>query len=516
MEVLKTMKLRTVALLTMAIAGSILCPIRSYCAPADGAAPGGGLTIYNENFAVVRDTIPLDLKSGSNKISYTGITSQLEPDSVILRDPTGKRTLSILEQNYRGDTVSQGLLLSLNEGKTIDFQVAGVNGAPPTIVQGKIIRSGYKPGAQPYNPYGYNPNQPDSTPLVEVDGKLQFGLPGTPLFPALADDSILNPTLEWTIYSDKDGPLDAELAYITEGITWNAAYDVVAPVEGSTLDLTAWVTIDNESGKEFDDAKIKLMAGDVNKIKPNQYHGGYDGITADSTDNSLLTTGLATQQALDEYHLYTLPNSTTLRNRETKQVEFQHAGNIASKELYVYDGVKIDPNQYGNWGYDNIRNSSHYGTQSNTKVSIERDFVNSVANGLGVPLPAGRVRFYRRDSDGLLEFIGENDIDHTPQDETVRIVTGNAFDIIGSRTQTNYSIDNGRTEADNSFSIVVTNHKNTPVNVTIVEHLYRSETWTIPASSDPFIKKDSSTINFNVSVPADASKTVTYTAHYMW
>jgi hypothetical protein len=184
--------------------------------------------------------------------------------------------------------------------------------------------------------------------------------------------------------------------------------------------------------------------------------------------------------------------------------------------LYVYDGVKIDPNQYGNWGYDNIRNSSDYGTQSNTKVSIERDFVNSVANGLGVPLPAGRVRFYRRDSDGLLEFIGENDIDHTPQDETVRIVTGNAFDIIGSRTQTNYSIDNGRTEADNSFSIVVTNHKNTPVNVTIVEHLYRSETWTIPASSDPFIKKDSSTINFNVSVPADASKTVTYTAHYMW
>jgi len=514
------MNLRTTALLTLAVVGAFLCHANTFCAPPDDSAPGDGLTIYNENFAVVRDTIPLDLRSGSNKISYTGITSQLEPDSVILRDPTGKRTLSILEQNYRGDTVSQGLLLSLNEGKTIDFQVPGVNGAPPTIVEGKIIRSGYKPGVQnnyaySYN-YGYNQPQSDNTPLIEVDGKLQFGLPGTPLFPALADDSILNPTLEWTIYSDKDGPLDAELAYITEGITWNAAYDVVAPVEGSTLDLTAWVTIDNESGKQFDNARIKLMAGDVNKVQPNYGGGGFGAGRITYALNAPSIPALATQQALDEYHLYALPNATTLRNHETKQVEFQHSGKVESKELFVYDGVKIDPNQYGSWSYDNIRNSFEYGTQMNSKVSIERDFVNSEANGLGVPLPAGRVRFYRRDNDGQLEFVGENNIDHTPQDETVKIITGNAFDIIGSRTQTNYSPDTSRREADESFSIVVTNHKRTPVDVTIVEHLYRAESWTIPASSDPFVKKDANTINFNVSVPSSGSKTVTYTTHYTW
>jgi hypothetical protein len=508
------MDYRKVALATItAFSAFGLAP---YAAAAPTDTSGAALTIYNENFAVVRDTIPLDLKSGINQLSYSGITAQVEADSVILRDPAGKRSLSILEQNYRGDTVSQGLMLSLNEGKTIDFQVPGVNGAPPTIVQGKIIRSGYNPGVSVYNQYGgYNPNQPDYTPLIEVDGKLQFSLPGLPLFPALADDSILNPTLDWTIYSDKAGPLNAELAYVTEGMTWNAAYNVVAPEEGSNLDLTAWVTVQNNSGKQFNNARIKLMAGDLNKIAPagrNNFVAG--GFAMDSLNANVRTT--ATQQAFDEYHLYTLPNATTLRNRETKQVQFLHAENVASKELFVYDGAKIDPNQYNGWSYENIRNQREYGTEFNTKVSIERDFENTEANHLGVPLPAGQVRFYRRDKDGQLEFIGENKIDHTPQDETVKIVTGNAFDLIGSRTQTNYFIDIGHQMVDESFSIVVTNHKKTPADITIVEHLYRGLDWTITSSSVPFVKKNSSTINLPVTLPAGGSQTVTYTAHYTW
>ncbi len=514
------MNTKTIAVSTLAMIGLLSSLNSAVCAPtaSTDSNSGAALTIYNENFAVVRDTIPLDLKAGTNQITYTGITSKLEPDSVILNDPTGRRTLSILEQNYRGDTVNQGMLLALNEGKTIDFQVPGVNGAPPTIIEGTIIRSGYRPTDINNNPYYYNQyvnqNQFDSTPLVDVDGKLQFSLPGTPLFPSLADDSILKPTLDWSIYSDKAGAFDAELAYITDGITWESAYNVVAPETGSDLDLTAWVTIKNESGKEFDNAHIKLMAGDVNKVQPN--NGGYSNFSIGGPAMAKSINGLATEQALDEYHLYTLPNPTSLQNNETKQVEFLHAGKVASQELYIYDGLQMDPNQYNGWNYSNIRNTTEYGTQSNKKITIERDFVNSQANGLGVPLPAGKVRFYRRDSDGQLEFVGENTIDHTPKDETVKIVTGNAFDVVGSRTQINYSIDNAHDTAEESFSIALTNHKSTPIDITVVEHLYRAETWTIADSSDPYVKKDSNTINFLVNVPAGATKTVTYRVHYTW
>jgi len=507
----------TLALLAITTIGAFSGTAAGTAASAAPTAAESALTIYNDNFAVVRDTIPLNLTAGVNHVSFTGITSQVEPDSVILRDPAGKRTIEILEQNYRGDTVSQGLLLSLNEGKTIDFQVPGTNGGPPTIVQGTIVRSGYL-AAVPDNQYGYspyNPNQSANTPLIQVNGKLQFGLPGTPLFPALTEDSILPPTLEWTLDTDKAGPLDAELAYVTEGINWKAAYNVVAPSTGSTLDMTAWVTMENQSGKEFDNAKIKLMAGDVNKIKQNAY-GQYAVSGGLSLATDALIPNMATQKSLDDYHLYSLPNQTTLRNHETKQVEFLHSDHIASQEIYVYDGLKLDPNRYNGWNYDNIRSQSDYGTQSNTKVAIERKFVNSQANGLGVPMPAGRVRFYRRDDDGQLEFLGEDNIGHTPQNETVKIVTGSAFDIIGNRTQVSYLVDNGRQMLDESFSITLNNDKSTPAAVTVIEHLYREKNWTITTHSDPFDKTDAHTIEFKVQIPANGVKTVTYSAHYTW
>jgi hypothetical protein len=175
-----------------------------------GFAAEPALTIYNQNFAVVRDTVPLDLKSGVNEVRFSDMTATAETDSVILRDPSGNVKLQVLEQAYRNDPVSQALLLSLNEGKTIDFLRREPNKADETI-QGKIIRSGYGAGGQ-------NPTQP----IIEVDGKLQFKLPGEPLFPALGDDTILNPTLAWTLNSSAAGKLDAEIAYVTGGLSWHA------------------------------------------------------------------------------------------------------------------------------------------------------------------------------------------------------------------------------------------------------------------------------------------------------
>jgi hypothetical protein len=472
------------------------------------------LTIYNQQFAVVRHGLALDLKAGQNHVEVTDITGHLEPDSVFLRSLDESRRLSILEQNYRNDPVSEQMLLSLYEGKTIDFL------APEkTTVQGKIIRSGFVPHSTvSYDQRYYQAQAPyvqqgAGQPVIEVNGKLQFSLPGQPLFPALADDTVLKPTLSWELSTDKPGRANAELSYVTGGMNWEASYNVVAPPKGNDLELVGWVTLDNQSGKTFRDAHIKLMAGDVNKIQPPGA-GSVAGLVSFQAGVGVAEPQV-TEKAFDEYHLYTLERPTTLHDRETKQVEFVRATGVKSKTIYVYDGWKLDQN-YRGWNMENIRTADAYGTQSNPKVWVMQEFKNSAENHLGIPLPKGRVRFYRRDDDGQLEFTGENEIDHTPKDELIRIYTGNAFDLTGERRRVDYKLNQQARWVDESFEIKVRNHKTTPVEVRIVEHLYRWSNWDIAKSSDPFKKVDSQTAAFNVQIPPDGEKVLTYQVHYSW
>jgi hypothetical protein len=464
------------------------------------------ITIYNQDFAVVRQEIPLDLKPGENQVNINEITMHLEPDSIVLRDPTGKHRLQILEQNYRADAISEPLLLSLYEGKTIDFELPGGQ-----IVKGKVIRSGYTPPNyfQPGQPY-YNGQQ---QPVIEVNGQLRFSLPGTPVFPSLTDDSILKPRLEWSLATDQSGRFPAEFSYVTAGMGWKADYNIVAPDKGDVVDLVGWITMDNKTGKTFENARIKLMAGDVNKIQPGISVPMAAAKAMRAADEMLRPN--VTEKAFDEYHLYTLERATTLRDRETKQVEFIRGNGATAKQLYIYDGANIDINRY-NWGWENIRNDRNYGTESNPKVWVMREFVNSQANHLGIPLPKGRVRFYRRNDDGQIEFTGENVIDHTPRDETVRIYTGNAFDLTGERRRNDYVLETGKKSATESFEIKVRNHKKEAVKVRVVEHLYRSLTWEIPSSSSDYKKTDAHTIEFPITVAPDSEKVVNYTAHYSW
>jgi hypothetical protein len=484
------------------------------------------LTIYNQNFAVVRDSIHLDLKSGVNNVTYNEATMHLEPDSVVLRDPTGKAALQILEQNFRADPISQALLLNYYEGKTIEFesQADGPQGKKE-IIRGKIVRSGYVPHQQAFDRYGQDysaanmrfasPESGGGQPIIEVNGKLMFRLPGEPLFPALPDDSILKPTLTWQLNADRKGALDAELSYVTGGMSWQAAYNLVLPEKGDTLDLVGWVTMDNQTGKSFHHAKIKLMAGDVNKIQERNRFIGRFSMQADLLEQPSVRPTV-TEKAFDEYHLYTLERATTLLDRETKQVEFVRADGIKSQPIYVYDGAKIDYNRYNGWGYENIRNDRSYGTQSNPKVWVMREFKNSATNHLGMPLPKGRLRFYRRDADGQMEFTGENTIDHTPRDEVIRVATGDAFDLVGERKQTRHTLDNSRSTMDESFEIKLRNHKKEPVEIRVTEHLYRAPTWEITDKSNTFLKTDAQTIEFRVEVKPDEEKSLSYTVHYSW
>ena len=511
---------RTPALLRTAFAATTLLGI---VLSSSLAASQPALTIYNQNFAVVRDTVPIDLKQGVNNVRFTETTAHLEPGSVILRDPSGKTNLQILEQNYRNDPVSQELLLSLSEGKTIDFLVIEPN-KPNTIVQGKVVRSGYvRHSQEAMQRYGQNYAMAQSAmayqiggmsqPIIEVDGKLRFTLPGQPLFSPLSDDTILKPTIEWQLQADKPGKLDAELAYITGGMSWEASYNIVAPEKSDLLDFVGWITMDNQSGKTFENAKIKLMAGDVSKIQEAERF-------ALARSEELAVGGRmaasVTEKAFEDYHLYNLARPTTLRDRETKQVEFIRASEVKSERIYVYDGLKIDWNQWRGYRMENLRNNQDLGTEMDTKVAVMREFKNSEANHLGMPLPKGRVRFYKQDEDKQLEFTGENLIDHTPKDETLRVFTGNAFDLVGERQRSNVKVDSSNHWLDESFEIKLRNHKKEPVEIRVVEHLFRWTNWEITEKSDPFTKTNAQTIEFRVPVKADEEKTVRYTVHYSW
>ena len=471
------------------------------------------LTIYNQNFGVVRGTVSLDLQKGENDIRIQEVTSQLEPDSVILRDPSGKRPLQILEQGYRNDPVTQGLLLSLFEGKTIDFLRDARD--PNTVVKGKIIRSGYTaPPPPPVPGRYYAPPQSNQTePIIEVDGTLRFGLPGLPVFPSLGDDTILKPELSWKLNATEAGKLEAELAYITGGMSWEADYNIVANA-GDTLDLVGWVTMTNNSGKTFTDARVKLMAGDVNKVTPEME--GYAVAAGRMMAKQEMAGAPVTEKAFDEYHLYTLGRLLTLRNGETKQVEFVRAAGIKSQKIYVYDGLSIDWNRWRGYPRTEMRRNEEMGAESDTKVAVMREFKNSEANKLGIPLPAGRLRFYQQDEDQQLEFIGENKIDHTPKDETIRVVTGNAFDLVGERRRTDFKVDNSANWAEEAFEIKLRNHKKEEVEIRVVEHLFRWVNWEITEKTNTYLKLNAQEIEFRVQLKPDEEKVLTYRVKYSW
>lgn len=479
------------------------------------------LTIYNGGFAVVRDDVELDLENGTATVTYSNATAHVEPQSVVLRDPRGEWAFSVLEQNYRADPLSQGLLLSLFEGKTIEFEKFVDNKIE--IIEGTIVRSGYVPHVNAYSTYGqaYQARQQAAAyggggqPIIEVDGKLRFGLPGLPIFPSLGDDTILKPTLEWLIASDRRGRLDAEVSYLTRGMSWLADYNVIAPENSDTVEFVGWITMDNQTGRNFEEASIKLMAGDVKKVDESQDRSF--GMRMEAAAVYDMAGPQVEEKAFDDFHLYTINRKTTLRDRETKQVEFVRAGNVKAKRVYVYDGAFINRNQYRGWNQESIRQDQSFGTQSNPKVWIIQEIENTEENGLGIPLPKGKTRFYRQDGDdGQLEFTGENLIDHTPKNELLRINTGNAFDIVGERNRTDYRIDQRAHWLEEAFEITVKNRKEEPATVRVTEHLYRWNNWELVSRSDEYEKIDSDTIVFNVTLPPDSEKTITYRARYTW
>jgi hypothetical protein len=374
---------------------------------------------------------------------------------------------------------------------------------------GKIVRAGY---------WNRSSNSVDQTaaPIIEIDGRYVFAAPGTPIFPKLPEGEILKPELRWKIAAAKPVKVDAELVYITDGLSWQADYNAIMADDGRISQFTGWITLENETGVPFEKSQLKLIAGNVRRIR-----GALSRATAGIAERVIVTgsniptaeeTGPAIERrTFDEYHEYTVPRPVSLSDREVTQVELVRATNVNAVRSFIYDGstVKVD-----SYGLDYAQLDSGFGTESTSKIAITSEFRNDTANHLGVPLPEGQVHFYRPDGQGHLQFSGDSNIGNTPQDELVRAATGYAFDLVGERVQTDYRLNDEARTADESYEIKIRNHRSEAAEVRVWEHPCRWRQWEITAHSQPFKKVNQQTFEFVVSVPPNEEKKVTYTIRY--
>jgi hypothetical protein len=330
--------------------------------------------------------------------------------------------------------------------------------------------------------------------------------------PSLPDGLLTKPTLEWKVSAERAGARKVRTTYQTAGLTWRADYSLVLSQGDTKADLGAWVSLLNMSGASFPNARLKLVAGDVQRIQPqNGMRRGFSGAPAAA---KAMSVGFE-EKAFFEYHLYTLPRRTDVPTSSTQQLLlFPTARGVGVEKVLVYYGLP----DAASWSFmPQPRTDRDVRPSSNPKVDVYVRWKNAKENQLGVPLPKGKVRVYEQDdADGTLEFVGEDLIDHTPKDETVMVKVGQAFDVVGDRTQTDFQVDTNRDVMTESFRIVVKNHKATPVRVLVKENLFRWVNWEITQASAAFTKDDARTIHWEVDVPPSGEQTIVYTVRYTW
>ncbi len=451
---------------------------------AAAKSAGVDLTVYNQNVALVKDKRTLALKSGMNEVRFSDVAAQIDPTSVqfnSLNDPSGTR---VIEQNYAYDIVGSQKILQ----KYLDQSISLVT-EDGTKYSGKLLSGS------------------DDVILQGDDGQVttvKLARVREVKFPQLPGGLITKPTLIWLVNSSRDGNQDAQVTYLTNGINWKSNYVAVVDAKDTGMNLNGWVTVDNQSGATYEDARLKLVAGDVRRVTPQP--AALDGALRQPSATKAAEAQFV-QQDFFEYHLYSLQRPTTIQNRQTKQIEFTNAANVGINKMFVYDGGR----NFRFYSYPII--DSGYGRSTETKVAVMIEFKNSETNKLGIPLPKGTVRVYKADADGGNQFIGEDNIDHTPKDEMIRLNIGNAFDVVGERTQTKFNKISDRV-IEETFQIKIRNHKKEAVEVRVVERLYRWSNWQILNSNQDYAKLDAQTIEFRVKVAPDGEGVVNYTVRY--
>jgi hypothetical protein len=447
-------------------------------------------------YALIRQERSVNLDKTRTIVRFTDVAALIDPTTVSftsLTDPEGTR---VIEQNYQFDLVSTDKVLQ----KYLDNEISveQQRGDKTEIIDGVLTSTA------------------GNLILRKNDGSVRIvnGYSGIKL-PKLPGGLITKPTLVWDIFTGKPGEHRTRVAYQTAGITWwadyNFTYSEGKDANSCKLDASAWVSILNQSGGSYQDAKLKLIAGDVQRAQPAPaprmlMKGRAEMAVADAAP-------AFEEKAFFEYHLYTLGFPTTLPDHSTKQIElFPAARGVPCEKTLLYAGQAAPYYNYGNPMIDR-----NFGVESNKKVDVFISFKNTKENKMGMPLPAGRVRVSKLDTaDNSLEFIGEDRIDHTPKNEKVLLKLGSAFDVVGERRQVDFRVDNNARWMEEDIEIKIRNQKDEPVTVIAKENLYRWSNWKISKNSMAFDKQDAHTVHFPVKLAKGAEGIVRYTVRYTW
>ena len=435
------------------------------------------ITVYSSNLGLVRETRRLTLSSGRIALRFADVTAQIRPETVHLGSLTTPASLRILEQNYQYDLLNPAKLLDKFVGKQITLVLRHYQNNTETFepVQATLLSNN---GGQVWRINGQIVINPSN--IAEMR------------FPDLPKNLVATPTLVWDIENRETGSQTVEASYLTAGMNWRADYVLLANADDTKGDLQGWVTLTNSSGATFEDAHLQLVAGDVNRVSEDR-NATVAGVMM---KNARIDEAQFQEQGFFEYHLYTLQRPTSIRDNETKQVSLLEAAGFDVKKEFVLNGQR-----YYYTGYNNP------GQPIKEKVGVYMQFRNSQQNKLGMPLPAGTVRLYKKDDKGNQQFIGEDRIDHTPKDEDVRVKVGDAFDIVAERKQTDYKVI-ARNVYEYAYEIKIRNHKDGAVNVIVNEPI--GGDWEMVSSSFEAKKTAAFAAQFNVPVAKDGEATLSY------
>ena len=431
------------------------------------------VTIYNGNLGLVKDVRETRLPVGLGEAQFTDVAALIDPTSVHLRSLTDPAGLRILEQNYEYDLLSSDKLLEKYVGKVVRlYQSDG------TFHEARLLST--------------------AGPVFEINGQIHLGYSGRLVLPSLPENLVAKPTLVWLLRNQTAAAQKVEASYLTGGITWKADYVMVVSADDTKSDLTGWVTIDNKSGATYGNAALKLVAGDLNRARDQRREGRLMELSAKAASPADASRDFAAE-GFFEYHLYTLDGRTTIKNQQTKQLALMSAADVPIVKRLVY------------YGAQEYYRTSYGMPMSNQKVAVLLEVKNSKDNRLGVPLPKGKVRVYKADSGGSQQFIGEDWIDHTPKDERVKIKLGEAFDIVGERTQKDFrkigsGLWSGRWEVE--WEIALRNHKKQDQTVTVIEPVPGD--WEVLHATHTFDKPEAHTLKFEVLVPKEGTAKVVY------
>jgi len=445
-------------------------------------------------YALVRQDRSMQLASGRSTVRFTDVAALIDPTTVTFSSLTDPHT-RVLGQNFQFDLVSTDKLLLKYIDRPITVERA--QGQQAVTVSGTLLAS------------------VNGLVLKTNDGTIQ-ALNGYSAirFPELPGGLDTKPTLVWDLDAPRGGQQRTRITYQTAGVTWWADYNLIfnegKDANSGLLDLSAWVSIINQSGATYPDARLKLIAGDVHRAQ-NQPAA----IAARRMLESLAAADAAQgfeEKSFFEFHLYTLGRRTTLPNNSTQQLElFAGAKQIPARKILLYYGAQAP------YSYASPITDRNMGTTANKKVDVYLQFRNDKQHGLGMPLPAGRIRVSKLDAeDGAPEFIGEDQIDHTPKDENVRVKLGSAFDVVGERRQVDFTIDSKARWMEEEIEIKLRNHKEQAVEVLVKESLYRGGTWKILSNTQEFATDDAHSIHFPVTVAKDGESVVRYRVRYTW